>query len=810
MELKKRFLQINEFCNPTTGEKPELNPIDVWNFMFEQAKSHINCFSFLFELFYEYSKEVEAFRQVPQDIIDQIKSLKNSNESLESKMKICEPLIAISTFLPIEPLLIVFDIAVEIVQEYFSKNGDFPYEFISTYDNLDVNYLEEETFRELLSHIQELATTEKSSSAIVIFSTFAHDLIDIEPKALNFIITTFMNGIESDRSLQISSCYIMEYISPHFSHEPESSPDALSLLSSLKPLLISNDPVIQYRSHKCVRELIKSKVFLRFDILKEIVSQFPNYSPAGHRYFFKLLKTYIVDARDNDDECDSSSCDSECDSHLSMEIIQYFYDIAISGSKTSGDDLLASRYIDLLADLSILEPEYFEDLYKETLEITKRIVNDSSYESFRFLTPFLIAIYSNYQEESFIDLLPKLSEGFLDETKIANKKHRILLSIDIAQLIGDLKYEPLVPSITNFIIQNLESECLYDSLRTCGTIIGMYNLLTLENAIKIFEKLPVNKLTKTDAFDMVIHVMIKLAKKFDVSDVAQSFVTSFINGTLPIFEGYLPYKQLPQIDSAFDFIEVYVKRFPLKSNQIITTFIEWVKDGPELALHQILSILTIGINNKIINLNQCIELSKLVLNQVEKLDKNDSPELISSADFFSSIYKTFPKVLDPISNFTKPFENIINSINLPNFENDDFEEEEKENIEGNTDCTSSIIKFLLNVYTTDKNYEINEKTILHFFDFVPFPKDEGIEEVFSLINEVILQDERFDCIKEFVAILYAQLLIEEDDELELDEKTMDEMKDVLKNLLKGNLQLKTQVASNFRGAKARMFRNLIK
>ena len=196
---------------------------------------------------------------------------------------------------------------------------------------------------------------------------------------------------------------------------------------------------------------------------------------------------------------------------------------------------------------------------------------------------------------------------------------------------------------------------------------------------------------------------------------------------------------------------------------------------------------------------------------LKSLDKNDSPEIIAAADVIAAIYKAFPNVLNPISKFTRPFESVLNSIKLPDLENDDIEEEEDIGDDSDSaDCAPAIIRLLLDVYTTDKEYEIDETTILHFFDFVPFPKDEGIEAVFDALNEVILVDQRFECAKGPTAVLYAQLLVEEDEELELEEETLEKMKTILKQLLRGNLQLKAQVASNFKGAKARQFRNLIK
>ena len=50
----------------------------------------------------------------------------------------------------------------------------------------------------------------------------------------------------------------------------------------------------------------------------------------------------------------------------------------------------------------------------------------------------------------------------------------------------------------------------------------------------------------------------------------------------------------------------------------------------------------------------------------------------------------------------------------------------------------------------------------------------------------------------------------QDTETDFEEETITEMKDILKKLLKGNLQLKTNIASYFKGKDARKFRNLFK
>lgn len=815
METKAFFIELTEYCKNTKSKS--ILSSQVWEFMYEQAKTHLRCFGALFNLFHEYCQITEDFRSsIPESILEDIHKLKTIKDEGERTL-LCQNLITISSFLPIDLILEVLDSSIDIVYNYYQKNMDFPYEFISAYDNFVIEVLDDDDIDKLLSKLKDLMTQEKFSSIVMIFSCIAHDLLEIQDDKLKFVISIFQELMKGENDKIIAGCYLMENIACHFEHTFEDVPEPEIIFNILRKLLVSNDNKIMYRAHKCTRELIKAQMFSNLDIVKAIIEQFPDYSFENHGYFFKLLKSYLKIHSDHECSCDcDSSCCSEEDG-FDMELIDFIFKYALDSYKNSSNNLLKARYIDLLGEISILVPDIFEDDYEEVLNSAIEIVNNDVSDTYIYISSFFISVFSNYQTKKFADVLPKLASIIFDEKN--DKKYKILLGIDIAQLVGSLEIKEMVPQIVKFILDNIDSIEINDSLRASGMIIGIHKLLEKEEAIKIFIKLHIlaTKTSKFEAVNMIVHIMNNLLEEFDIYEVSYQFINDIIYGKLPIFEGTLPYLQIPSIDSLFDFMTLFIEKYQMKSETLVNTLLNWFYNGPELSLPQILNALHPAIINNSIDDKNCYKLALEILSQFEKLDKSDTPEIIACSDAIAAIYKSNQTILSPITKFTSPFEALIKSFRIPNLENDEEENEEEEEEENreeeesevNDESAPSIIRFLLDVYTTDESYNIDDIILLKFFEFFPFSKEEGMEAIIKAIDKVIFTDPRFKNIKTPIGVLYAQMLIQ-DTETDFEEETITEMKDILKKLLKGNLQLKTNIASYFKGKDARKFRNLFK
>ena len=78
----------------------------------------------------------------------------------------------------------------------------------------------------------------------------------------------------------------------------------------------------------------------------------------------------------------------------------------------------------------------------------------------------------------------------------------------------------------------------------------------------------------------------------------------------------------------------------------------------------------------------------------------------------------------------------------------------------------SLIKFFINIYSSQPKIKVDIDTVLRFFDFMPFENDEQFEDYMIKLDNMILNDKRFEFAKTGLASLYADMLIPEDSSIQ--------------------------------------------
>lgn len=745
--------------------KDKPNNEKIWKDMICLANDNFEGFGELFTYFNDFVELYPSFKDsVPQSIVNSINSLTNSTKNIEDQIKIIQPIIVLGPFLPSKHLYLLIDNIITIIQKYLELNHDLPIVFLNFIDNLVLTSLESEVLDKIFSKIKELLDTPKGPASIAFFASISADYYQIEQN-LDAFVKEVCDKYISKQEYQLSILFL---ISRFFN---TTTGDETFVREKVIPLIDSHDEHISHIAMHTVIRLIQTQLINNIQCLEKIISLYPH---CQSRYFFKVIKKFISIEDEDDDE----------------RLLDYIFKVAEKSKSfcmkvlNETDNVLIKSYcIDIIAEIGQSSSINIADCYQQVLDISTKLVNEEQFVSYPFISYYFVSMLKNFQEETkdvIFPLLKKLANSLENDEKIQNVKKSFELASNIAEII-DKNDEciNLLPQITSFVNKKLISSNKEENNRACGVILSCPKKFSDSSAsefsTKIIDFASTNKsINEMKLITLTLH---KLIKHYHIPEsVFLHFSEKLLEGQLPVLHGEILPNQIPLQPNLFNYLIDFVTKYP--SNQrIIQKMNDWLDN--ENGFPQVCDVLNHAINAKSGNEGLCTIIAQKLLNILQQseysLYKKDSLSVLVT------IYNNYPSCFSPIEEFIDEFTDFLN--------NSEDEEEEDFDVENDAKLNDSafkisIIKLLIDIYSSQTKMKVDVDTVLHFFDFMPFDEDKDFEDYIIKLNGLILKDQRFNFAKTGLATLYADMLIPKEDSIsKFKESNADIIKKSFSNLV---------------------------
>lgn len=736
---------IKEFLSEGNSEnhksQPDFNKI--WNALISFANDHLETFGSLFSYFSDFAELYPSFKNsVPQHITDSINSLSNSTLEIDEQINITHPLIVLGPFLPPNLFSSLINDIISIIQKYFDTKHDLPIDYLNFIDNLILTSLDAEFTDTFFSDIKKMFDTEKGPAAIAFLASISSDYNQIEPNS-SFFIKQLAKKYISKQEYQLSILFlVLRFFN-------SSMGDATFVKEKIIPLLNSQDEHISHIACHTIIRMIKTQLINNSECLNKIISLYPH---CQSRYLFKIIKKFIL--LEDDDE--------EKILNVISDIGENIKSFAIKVLNETKDPLIKAYCIDILAEIGQSTSLIIEDCYKQVLDVSIQLINEEQYQTYPFISYYFISMIKNF-EPTTKDIIKanliKLADSLKNDEKIKNLKKTFELASNIAELS---EVNDLIPQVTSFVMNKLCSSNKEEKDRACGVILSCPKKFTdsssIEFCVKIVEASIVTKSTNEMAlFTLTLH---KLMKHHQIPEsVFLTFTEKLLEGQLPIlFNDILP-NQIPIQENLFNFLGDFCTKYP--SNQrVIQKMNEWLDNGN--SFHQVCTVLEKSIDTQSGTEGLCTIISQKVLTILQQSENLEGRK--EALSVLVSIYNKYPSCLSPLEDFIEQFTDYMSTNE--DEEEEANEEEDEEYHKKDQNFKISLIKFFINIYSSQPKIKVDIDTVLRFFDFMPFENDEQFEDYMIKLDNMILNDKRFEFAKTGLASLYADMLIPEDSSIQ--------------------------------------------
>lgn len=310
-----------------------------------------------------------------------------------------------------------------------------------------------------------------------------------------------------------------------------------------------------------------------------------------------------------------------------------------------------------------------------------------------------------------------------------------------------------------------------------------------------------------------------MLKRWDIPLVkVESLVGQVLAGSYPYLRGQLPHIHQPPLPGLFEFLGVFVKKFSLQSETILTKLVEWLSKTQVDSVSALLEVIIIGVDLGLLKENLLEELVKTLLVLFDILTPEFPEEIVSSLNLLTKILAFKQSLLAPIETF---FDKIKILLVEPLSEVALLEEGEEEDAGGESvefldQVIPSIAQFVLSVYSTNPEIAVDEDLLIIVISHLPIAST--VKEIGNIVDsliEILGNSVRFESILVPGLIMFTEILLLKKSDLdafEFDSDTIKSMKAVLKSNLKDNQRLQREVTKSFSDSRAKMnrFRLLIR
>lgn len=737
MEILK---YIKDFLSEDDSEKPKSQPNNekIWKALISLANDHLETFGTLFSYLNDFSELYPSFKNsVPQAITDSINSLSNSTKEIDEQIKISHPLIVLGPFLPTNQFYLLINNVISIIQKYLDTKKDIPVDYLNFIDNLVLTSLEPEVTDKILTDIKNLFDTPKGPAAIAFLASISADYYQIEPNISNFIKETAKKYI-SKQEYQLSVLFLILRFFNTITGDKKFVKDKVI------PLIDSQDENICHIAGHTIIRMIKNQLINNVECLDKVISLYPH---CQNRYFFKVIKTFILLEEEDEEKILSVTSDIG-------EKVKSFIMKVITETK---DSLIKAYCIDIIGEIGQSTSAIIEDCYKQVLDISIQLINEEQYDAYPFISYYFISMIKNFESttnEQIKSVMNKLVDSLNGDQKIKNLKKTFELASNIAEIS---EVSDLIPQVTTFVLNKLCSSVKEEKDRACGVILTcpkkFSDSSSTEFCVKIVERASTtNSVNEMGLFMMTLH---KLMKHHPIPEsVFQSFTEKMLEGKLPVlFNEILP-NQIPIQENLFDYLGDFVTKYPT-NQRVIQQMNEWIDN--EYGFRYVCSVLVKSINAKSGSEGLCTIISQKVLSLLQQSENFDGRK--EALSVLIAIYNNYPACLSPFEDFVEQFSDYFNDMNE---EEEDFGDDEDNNYKKkDNDLKISIVKFFIDIYSSQPKIKVDMDTVLSFFDYLPFEKEKQFEDYLVKLNNIILNDKRFDFAKTGLASLYADIIIPE-------------------------------------------------
>jgi len=806
MDPQRLLQELSSICStPSSNEKSKqsksINKEQMWKILIEIASVSTKQLGMYYPLVIAYADRFPAFRMSnPKFVSAHVSKFADKRLSESERIKLSVPLLLLLPFLSKENVIAFITESVAFAQDLLSSKGCIPLEFLDTFDEAMCEDLTKDSLFAIFDVIKSSLSTENAAGALLVFAPLSHNILSCAEDSLELIIEKTIEFLGKEKTHQMSACFMLEYFSIYFEDNPYASPPSEQLFDLILPLLMGSDEFVRKRAFKAFQALIQAGVFLSSSVVIQFIGKFAEFSSSDSLlvFFFKLLNTFINPEEEESEEEDGSAPDST--------IIQPILDFSTETLKNSKNPLIKGFCLDVLSSLAGRDQMYIEDCYQKALTEAEEIIDNGHFHAFPWVSSFLVALSKCFLEDTKKTISPKLPilMSAVQNPQTGTLKERLNLAIDISVMVDEGLNDSIIDPLVEFGISQLQSTELKIVLSTCALFVGLKDKLNDLQSNQIYS-LVSEKVLKTlvsEELNVLLQTLRKLMKKSTIKqERVDSILNSIMKGELAILAGEKPHTIQPPELFVFRFLETCIRKYPSKCKEVCNELIDWIGTSQFAFIPAILEPLSVGVETGAVDEKQASTLVQILKNFLGKLDSTDIEELNSTNYLLMKIWEVHPASLEPIDPIFDHLHSIVESISGG---------EEEESMEASYQIIPSIAHLTFTIYSTSDTVEVRDDYLVSLFDAIPdLMQIEDSNEILECLVQMLENPDRFKCILVQVLDLFVNLLMNRKSDLEKCEvqpDTIKSMKEVLKNVLKNNSDIKKEIVAQFQGSRAKLNR----
>jgi hypothetical protein len=415
------------------------------------------------------------------------------------------------------------------------------------------------------------------------------------------------------------------------------------------------------------------------------------------------------------------------------------------------------------------------------MTVAEEFVRDHYLEGYLYVSNFLVAMMEYFRDATVgrvTALIPPLVAALPNEAA-GCLKHRIYIGAAVSQILAEgIAHEQLDPVIQfvfdTFKLPTLDEEHAFKLLTMTMPLKASFDDA---RANRLFSLLLDRSLTTTDNEKLSgwINMCSKLLKRYAIEEeVLMKCVSAVLGGDFVFFKSLPPYRAVPTNVSLFKFLSGYIKKVPSKGLPILQTIISWLGNTAFEAVPSLLLPVKAGVSVGIVNEEMAKELGRIIIQLLEKLEKEDCVELMAVVGVATELFNHHPTSLDPIDNVLRLLVPFVQAAK-------GAEEEEEMGDEELIESMPTVCKFVFGVYaSTSPPQTVNDDLLLGLVTLLPFPPAaEVMGDLLEDLNSLLEDREKFSIIVLPVLKMYTELLLmkkSEQEEFDFSDELIKNMK----------------------------------
>ena len=805
--------QLADFVT-STEEKSPLDNSKLLDFFLDIAANETTTLQLSFDIFLEYLEKVPQFRttETPK-FAELLSTLLDSAKPLEDRSKAAIPLIIITPFTTPEKAAQITKGGIEVCQALINKDSELPMKFIDNFDDMMCNDMEEPNLKQVYEMFKTQLTGDNRVAALCCIAPVAEDIADALEGESEFITKQILDALKGSRLEKEAGALLIEYFTGYFEKVPEDCPKLEEILPTLIEMMNNAENKVEEtkRAHRAFQALIECHIYDE-DKIKDFIALFPQFTTKiAIKYYFKLLSVFINPEDEDDCCCEGGCCDHDhCHGHEpNLTVIQAVLDFA-KGILTKDDvtALIKGHALDLLSILASIDSMYVEEILTLAIDVATKLINDKSYETFVYISPFFVALSKLFKDKTQAQIKPLLATLFesYNKPEIGEPKVQRNLLADICATLAEGINDAVVPQAIDAVIATLKEQDTKAFFQGCASIIAIRPKLTVEKATEAFQVVAsrIDDMTDNMNISTLVHTLTKIVKKVSIdADIVAPVLNKILAGDIKALNGHKPIDQEAINEVYFKFTQAFIRKYPAKAAPVCQTLIEWMKTASIHAMSYILESLSAGLEVAAIKEDGAKEIADFLKQFLGTLQIQDTNEISAALECLTAINKSYPAAIQPADPIIQGVLAFVKQISESN-------EEEEEFMEESISIMPDIAKFVFNVYASTPSLEVEENLLGALVALMPFgPEVEGVGDLIQCLIDMLEDQERFECIVVPTLKCFTELLLmkkSELEEFEFEEDLIKSMKTTLKTICKKKPAVAKQISKDYQKSRAKLNR----